>query len=87
MQTNTIWLVSLKRQTATKMRPTQRQLSACRLNKCNDDVEPNGVIIPHAKRRESPGLFGAADPMGLRVKMRAATGRCEVCCVAGFDVL
>ena len=35
---------------SNEMRPSQRQLSASRLNKCNDDVSPNRVIIPYVKR-------------------------------------
>lgn len=51
MQTNRLFGLCHSKAHSIEMRPSQRQLSARRLNKCNDDVSSNGVIILYVKRR------------------------------------
>lgn len=86
---------------SNEMRPSQRQLSASRLNKRNDDVSPNRVIIPYVKRRETtlpresssePGATTVAGrrprmSLELPVETESCGRRCELSCVGGFDVL
>lgn len=53
MQTNRLLGSCHSKAHSDEMRSSRGQLSASRLNKCNDDVSSNRVIIQYVKRRET----------------------------------